>query len=154
MANMDHIGKQSEAAALQTATVMPPGRKMDRWMRWRHGMAGGVLGLGLLLGVLRLPVMAGGPPAVSDSCSGPFGCLNNVGTVGNHSCNSRYACNGNRGKVGADACNGEGACLGNTGTVGNGACVGTSACVGNKGTIGPGQCLGDQSCPNNSTNIP
>jgi hypothetical protein len=149
MANMDHIRKRGEAVAPQTA----PRRTVKRCGRWWRGMAGGVLGLGLILGVLRLPAV-GAPLVGNGSCSGPFGCLNNIGSVGDHSCNSRFACDGNRGAVGADACNGEGACLSNAGTVGNGACLGRNACFGNTGTIGTDQCIGDDSCPNNTANFP
>jgi hypothetical protein len=107
MANLEQIQKRSKAVAPQAATMMPPHHTVHRWGRWKHGLAGGVLGLGLILGALRFPAV-GASLVGEDACSGPLGCLNNSGTVGNHSCNSRYACNGNTGTVGADACNGEG----------------------------------------------
>jgi hypothetical protein len=153
MANLEQIQKRSEAVAPQTPPAMPRDHTVDRWGRWGRGLAGGVLRPGLILGALWSPPLAASLVGV-DACSGPLGCLNNSGTVGNHSCNSRYACNGNKGTVGVGACLGDGACLDNAGTVGADAYVGRNACVGNTGIIGTGQCVADDSCPNNKTIIP
>src|SRR5262249_32281432 len=152
MVTIDHTRTRNEAIAPRTGAMRLPRRTVARWEWWGCSLIGGVLGLGLILGALRLP--AGAAAVVgARGCSRACGWLNNAGTVGNHACNSRFACNDNVGNVGSDACNGEGACLGNTGTVGNSACTGHVSCLNNTGKIGTGACDGEGACNGNTGTV-
>ena len=88
MINLDQIRKHSAVRAPQTVPVRPPVRTRARGGQWGRVLAGGILGLGLILGVWRLPAV--GQPVGEDSCTGPSGCDDNRGRIGNRSCNSRH----------------------------------------------------------------